>query len=261
MTAIRAPFNIDVLNRVRGVLTATGHVAVAIENRYAMETLAGMADTHTGLRLLPALPNMLARALYRVKKGGRLRSWLRSRNEYEHLFRRVGFPSVRTLETVSSYNDYDFVLDTQDSASYALLWRHECVRGFYPRAHTWRWFLGRVLPGALNRVAYAYAVVGGPADRLLLDASHEIWAQARELGADPGTSRFGCQYNCAGCVVLVAHDGERVTAIIEVGLALTGGPGGIRDRVPAGIQPLVVAPRFLGGLVSDGIEVRVDAGT
>jgi SAM-dependent methyltransferase len=242
--------------RVREVLAPGGHAVVAIENRFAMETLAGMPDTHTGMHFIPALPSALAKALYRLWKGKSLRSWLWSLGGYERLFRAVGFEGVRILETVSSYNDYDFILDTREKQSYDFLWRIGAVRGFNPRAHRWRAALGRRWPGALKQFAYSFLVIGGATEGILLDAGHAFWAQATRLGAAPGAHRFACSHELPGCIFLVAHDGRRLVSVVEYGAALPAESGPVFERLPQGFREIGRGLVLRGAEVTDGVELR-----
>lgn len=246
-----------VLDRVGTVLAPRGSVAVAIENRFAMETLAGMPDTHTGLRGLPLLPASVADLVYRVRRGGPLRSWLRSRRGYRRLFREAGFPAVRILDAVSSYNDYDYLIDDGDQESHALLWRHHSVRGFYPRADRWRNALSGRWPGLLGQVGYAFVVMAGAENRLLLDRDHDVWGQVVARGGEAGTRRFACRHLTPGCLFLVSHDGNRLRTVVELGASLPEPGGGPAGRLPPGLRPLLGDQRMIGeGAVGD-LAVRV----
>lgn len=236
----------SVLGRVRALLTAQGSVAVAIENRFAMETLAGMPDTHTGLRGLPLLPWWLASLVHRGRRGGPLRSWLRSRGGYARLFRGAGFESVRTLDAISSYNDYDYLVEATDQESHAFLWRHQGVRGFYPRADRWRRTLSQRWPELLGQLAYAYVVMAGAEHPLLFDREHALWDWVVQRGGDAGLRRFACRHTTPGCLFLVSHDGNRLRTVVELGAALPDPGDGPGDRLPPGLQPL------LGELVARG---------
>src|SRR4029077_11674875 len=100
---------VDLLRETRRVLTANGTVAIAIENRFAMETLVGMPDTHTQIRFIPALPRPAASLLSRALRHEPYRTLLHSAAGSRQLLQDAGYPCVRIFDLVSSYNDYDFV--------------------------------------------------------------------------------------------------------------------------------------------------------
>jgi SAM-dependent methyltransferase len=81
----------SMLEQVRRVLAPDGVFAMAIENRFAMETLAGMPDTHTGLRLVPALPRRVAQMIVQARSQQDFRTYLYNAPGYMDLVRRAGF--------------------------------------------------------------------------------------------------------------------------------------------------------------------------
>ncbi|MDP9203237.1 MAG: class I SAM-dependent methyltransferase [Gemmatimonadota bacterium] len=125
---------VKMLSEARRTLAPAGVVAVAIENRFAMETLAGMHDTHTGLPFVPALPRTVADQIVRAVRKEPFRTYLYDRPGYVKLALKAGFERARVFDLVSSYNDYDYVIDTHDAASYRFLWSRDAVRTFYRRA-------------------------------------------------------------------------------------------------------------------------------
>jgi SAM-dependent methyltransferase len=212
---------IKMLGEVRRTLTSTGTIAVAIENRFAMETLVGMPDTHTGLRFAPALPRALANRLALAIRQQPFRTYLYDRRGYVKLAREAGFSQARVLDLVSSYNDYDYVIDTEDVASYQFLWNRGAVRSFYLRAGSARQVIARVRPSALGGFAYAYLLLAGQSSTTVLDSTHPFWIQAMLHGVDPGPARFACKGSDVGMMVVVTHDGLHPRWIIQIGIGLS----------------------------------------
>jgi ubiquinone/menaquinone biosynthesis C-methylase UbiE len=208
----------SMLEQVRRVLAPDGVFALAIENRFAMETLAGMPDTHTGLRLVPALPRRLAQMIVQARSQQDFRTYLYNAPGYMDLVRRAGFAQAAVLDLVSSYNDYDFVLRLGDTPSYDLLWRRGAVRTFYKRAGSARRAVAKAWPGALGAFGYAYLVLGGADVVTVLDEAHPIWAVAARHGIGPGRTRFACKGTSVGTMVIATHDGTRVESLIEIGV-------------------------------------------
>lgn len=229
------------LSEARRLLAPTGHLAVAIENRYALEVLLGMPDTHTGLHFVPALPRRLADILSRVMARQPYRTFLYSLWGYPRLMRTAGFKEARVFDLVSSYNAYDFVVDVRDSSSYGFLYRHNLVRGFFPPAVRVRRLLARVAPRALGFLSYAYLVVAGEGAPTLLDPRHEVWRDLCAKGMDDGYHRFACQSPDEGAICVVLHDGRRAQGILEVAARFQGGtaesPEMLADRVLEAIAP------------------------
>lgn len=209
-----------VLSEALRVLAPGGTLAVAIENRYAMETLVGMPDTHTGLRLVPALPRILANLISRAAKRGPFRTYLYDAPGYRRLGLSAGFGEVRVLDLISSYNDYDYIVETGDTASYRLLWRRNAVRTFHSAAGVVRRSLARVWPGKLDTFAYAYLLLMGDKVTTGLDADHPIWTHTRKYGFDAGSHRLAVKGSRTGSLALLTHDGERVESVIELGVDL-----------------------------------------
>ena len=247
---------LQMLGEARRVLAPDGHLAVAIENRFAMESLLGMPDTHTGVIWPTVLPRWMASALTQWRTGARFRTYLYHPSSYRRLFRAAGFPSARVFDLISSYNDYDFVVDVNDVASYRFLFRRDRVRAFFRLAGRARRALNRVWPAALPRVGYANLVIGGANTSTILDAAHPLWKALAVTGAGPGHHRFGCQGEGAGQLTIVCHDGDRITAMVELGSTLP-----TDDRaasIPARVHALF-APglRSAARLAVGGVECRV----
>ncbi len=208
---------LTMLREARRVLRSGGTAAVAIENRFAMETLAGMPDTHTGLRLVPALPRPVAGLVTRVRVQRPFRTFLYSAAGYRRLFREAGFPEVRVLDLVSSYNDYDFVVAPEDQSSYRFLWNQGLVRTFYRRAGSMRRFVLPLLPGLLGQVSYAYLLLAGDKVTTVLDPSHPVWEGFPLAGSPAAQFRFASRGTLVGSMVVVVHDGHRARGALEIG--------------------------------------------
>jgi ubiquinone/menaquinone biosynthesis C-methylase UbiE len=206
------------LQQVRRVLTHDGVFAMAIENRFAMETLAGMPDTHTGLRMVPALPRRVAQMIVQARSQQDFRTYLYHARGYVDLVRHSGFAQATVLDLVSSYNDYDFVVRLGDTPSYDLLWRRGAVRTFYQRAGSVRRAVARAWPGALGAFGYAYLVIAGNDTTTILDEAHPFWTTAARNGIGPGRTRFACKGTSVGTMVVATHDGTRVESLIEIGV-------------------------------------------
>ena len=232
----------QLLQETRRVLSAAGTVSVAIENRFALATLTGLADTHTGVHAVPALPRWLANLVTRRRTGKPFRTYLYSRRGYHRLMRSAGFADTRVLDLVSSYNDYDFIVDPADGASYRFLWSRRLVRSFYRPAELIRSRLARIAPRMLGEVSYAYLVLGGRDATTVLEASHPFWNAAASWGIPPGPHRFACRGGMAGELAVVIHDGRRVLALVELGRNPHRGPGGgvlaerLHDTLGSGLE-------------------------
>lgn len=214
------------LEEARRILSEDGQLAVAIENRFAAESVLGMQDTHTGLVFVTVFPRWLARLWSRIWKGDDYRTFLYSLSGYEALFREAGFPRVRVFDLVSSYNDYDFVLDARDTASYRLLYRNDLVRGFHPHARALRALLGRRVPSWLGRIPYAYLVVAGQSPTSALDPDHAVWKVTSRWGLDAGSARFACKGSQTGCMAVITHGSEGVCGLLELSVSSTDPPLG-----------------------------------
>jgi ubiquinone/menaquinone biosynthesis C-methylase UbiE len=208
----------SMLEQVRRVLAPDGVFAMAIENRFAMETLAGMPDTHTGLRLVPALPRRVAQMVVQARSQQDFRTYLYNARGYMDLVQGSGFARAAVLDLVSSYNDYDFVVRLGDTPSYDLLWRRGAVRTFYKRAGSARRAVAKAWPGALGAFGYAYLVLGGADVSTVLDEVHPIWAAAARHGVGPGRTRFACKGTAVGSMVIATHDGTRLESLLEIGV-------------------------------------------
>ena len=230
---------VELLSEVRRALNDDGLVAVAIENRFALETWNLTPDTHTGMLLMPLLPRWLARAVYRLRVGARLRVQLHSRRGYRKLFRQAGFASVRLLDVSPSYNDYDVVIDPEDAATYRFLWRRRLLTGFNATSRWIREKAAQILPGLLGGLSYAYLVVAGADVVTLLDAAHPMWSLLGPHGIVPGKHRFGCRGRDAGSFAIVVHDGENVSNIVEIGSPSRSGDGvvALPDVIRQAVSP------------------------
>ena len=232
---------VAMLREARRVLAPAGTLAVAIENRFAMETLVGMPDTHSGLRLVPALPRPAASLVSRLARRRDLRTWLYDAAGYRALLAEAGFESVRAYDLVSSYNDYDFIVDPSDAETYRFLSSAKLARTFHERAGRARRLVAARWPGALGRFGYAYLLLGGRDVSTVLDAEHPIWTGAAAAGIPPGRSRFACQGTRVGTLALVSHDAGRVRGVVE--LSIDGGgesialPEAIAGRLGAARPP------------------------
>lgn len=226
---------VSMLREARRLLVPDGHLAVAIENRYALETLVGMRDTHTDLHLVPALPRAIADLYSRCRANRPYRTYLYSRAGYVRLFRSAGFAQTRVLDLAASYNDYSFVLDPCDARSYQLLYRRGLVKGFVERATQARRLLATIGPRALGELSYAYLVIGGERVNTVLDADHPVWSAASALGVPASTSRFAVPSREPGVLHVVPHDGDRMTGYLTVCAADAPEPPALPEHVcPAG---------------------------
>ena len=214
----------EILLEANRVISDDGVVAVAIENSLAMESITGMRDTHTRIRFITFLPRWIANMVSLFCKGMNYRTYLYRRQGYRELFKKAGFRQVRIFDLISSYNDYDYVVDTLDTASYEFLYNRKLIRHFYPRAGMVRFIVRKINPGLLKMFSYAYLVVGGKSVLSVLDDEHEIWKIAKECGMDIGSARFACRGKEQGTMVIICHEDNRVVMILE--LLIRGHAGG-----------------------------------
>lgn len=247
---------VALLQEARRVLTPNGTVAIAIENRFAMETLTGMTDTHTQLRFIPALPRPAASLLSRALRHEPYRTLLHSAAGYRRLLQDAGYPRVQILDLISSYNDYDFVVNPGDAATYHLLWDLGLVRTFSPRAGRVRRSISRRWPKALGAFAYAYLVLGGDDVATVLDAGHRFWKRAAGFGASAGVSRFACQSPSVGALTIVAHDGKRVVSALELSTGFTPLARGISTLSDGLREKLALNAEPVAQWEDGGITVR-----
>ncbi len=215
------------LREVRRILSGHGNVAVAIENRMALESILGLPDTHTGVIWATVLPQWLAGIATRILKGRPLRTRLYTPRGYRRLFTDAGFGQVRVLDLISSYNDYDFIVDIDDRASYRLLYERDGVRPFFSLAGKVRQFVAPRWPRLASRVGYANLILAGRETKTILDHDHRFWHIAAESGAAAGQARFACQGAKEGQVGIVAHDGQDVTCVVELGCEGAGEGGSV----------------------------------
>lgn len=232
------------LQEVRRVLQPAGTVAVAIENRFAMETLVGLPDTHTGMHLLPAIPRLIADLLLRASRHQRFRTYLCDVPGYRRLFRRAGYARFRAYDLVTSYNDYAFVLDPADAAAYRLLLDRSLVEWFYPPAGQVRSAIAHTWPALLGHFSYAYLLFAGSDVRTVLDGDHPIWQTAARAGIRKGTGRFACQGTVPGALTIVGHAAGHATGAVEISVRVPQSPTG---------------PSFLREEVADALGLHVPA--
>ena len=250
----RAPraSQVAMLEEARRVLVPGGSLAFAIENRYALESLLALPDTHTGLQFVTAMPRALADLYARIRTGEAYRTYLYDRPGYQRLIREAGFESLVIFDLVASYNDYDFVLDPADTASYRLLYGSGWVRHFYEPAGRMRDWLGKFQPGLLGGLAYAYLVIGGKSVTTALDPSHEVWKAAGRFGIEPGPHRFACQGAGVGSLAVVSHDGQAPRALLELGVRSANEPLGGSILPGALGRRWVSAFRHVGSTIVNG---------
>jgi ubiquinone/menaquinone biosynthesis C-methylase UbiE len=207
---------VAMLAEMRRVAREDGTVAVAIENRYALESLLALADTHTGLTFVTAMPRRVADLLSRWRRREPYRAFLYSHGGYRKLFRDAGFDDVTVLDLVSSYNDYDFVVRPADALTYRFLWERRMVRSFYRPAELARGRLASWKPSLLGKLSYAYLVVGGRSATTLLDEQHPFWSAAGG-DVDRGPARFASPGDRPGSLTIFTHDGQRILSAVELG--------------------------------------------
>jgi SAM-dependent methyltransferase len=204
---------LNMLRELRRVVHPDGTLAVAIENRFALETLVGLPDTHTSLLFVPALPKPLANLWSHVRTRREYRTLLYSRASYPVLFGSAGWSPVRLLDLAPSYNDYDFVIDPADRASYALLWGRGWMRSFVRPAGMVRRLLAALRPAVLGDLSYAYLVLAGRTP-MALDQDFELWRILERAGFDPGASRFGADTLQVGTAAVVTHREGRIGGVV-----------------------------------------------
>jgi ubiquinone/menaquinone biosynthesis C-methylase UbiE len=255
VTGAPRELQLAILREMRRVLGSTGTLGVAVENRFAMETLVGMADTHTQLRLVPALPRFAAAALSRVARRQPYRTYLYDAAGYRRLLGAAGFRVSRVYDLVSSYNDYDFVVDPADGGAYRLLWERRLVRTFFARAGRARRALAGRWPAALGRVGYAFLLLAGSCVPTLLDADHDLWRRAADAGVAPGRGRFASQGTSVGSMAVVTHDGRRPTGVVELSIGAAGDTG--QSVMPPGVATALGADSApVAAWTDDGLTVR-----
>ena len=168
-----------------------------------------------------------------ARTGAAFRTCLYHPSGYRRLFRDAGFPSSRVFDLISSCNDYDFIVDVEDLATYRFLFQQNRVRAFFGLAGKAREALRHFGPGALPQLGWANLVIGGATTSTILEAEHPLWQALAGTGAEPGRYRFGCQELEAGQLTIVSHDGTRVTGMTELG-----------TRLPSDDEPVSIAERL-----------------
>ena len=68
-------------------------------------------------------------------------------------------------------------------------------------------------------MSYAYLVVAGDSVASVLDSKHAIWDVVGRWGLGPGAARFACKGKKVGSMLVVAHDGDRLRCLIDLGSA------------------------------------------
>jgi hypothetical protein len=245
------------LAEMRRVAREDGAVAVAIENRYALESLLALADTHTGLTFVTALPRSAADLVSRWRRHEPYRVILHSQSGYRELFRDAGFTDVTILDLVSSYNDYDFVVHPGDAVTYRFLWERRMVRSFYRPAAWARSRLASWKPSLLGKLSYAYLIVGGRSAATLLDERHPFWSEATACGADPGPARFASPGDHPGTATIFTHDGERILSLVELGPESDGESNGADPATVRWPEAQELPDRLSGSGQFNGIDYRV----
>jgi hypothetical protein len=136
---------------------------------------------------------------------------------YRRLLQDAGFPAIRILDLAPSYNNYQFVVDSLDRASYRFLRLRGLLSGFYAPARVARGQLAAFAPGLLGALAYSYLVIGGADVTTLLDGEHPFWGETNLRGG-VGVHRFACRGMKVGCMLIVEHDGARVSRVVQMGM-------------------------------------------
>lgn len=109
---------LDSLREVRRVLTSSGLLYLAIENRWAPSVVR--RDPHVGIPLISALPRRLADLLSKRLAGRRYQTHIYGRRSLEQLLIEAGFSSVRFYLPIPSYQ-YPFAFISMRS--------REAIRG------------------------------------------------------------------------------------------------------------------------------------
>jgi hypothetical protein len=172
------------------------------------------------------------------------------------LLQDAGYQRVRVFDLVSSYNDYDFVVDPGDAATYRLIWDLGLVRTFSARAGRVRRLISRQWPKTLGAFAYSYLVLGGEGVATVLDAGHPVWKRAANCGASAGVSRFACQSPSVGGLTIVAHDTKRVVSALEFSTgpaSLAGGVTLLSERLR---EKLALSAKPVAQWEDGGVTVR-----
>lgn len=245
------------LREIQRVLTPDGTLAVAIENRFAAESLLGLKDTHSQLTMVTAMPRCAANLWSRLRKREEYRTYLYSHAGYHRLFGMAGFKHVRLLDLISSYNDYDFVVSTDDTLSYRFLHGHGFVRSFYRPAAKLRRFVGRIRANWLGRLSYSYLVLAGPSVCTVLNESHPVWDIAASWGLRPAAARFACKREAVGGMTVVTHDGNTIGGVLQ--LSANADDSGAAPELPAHLMrpPLrLVGSTVVGGRLIQGYRAR-----
>ena len=105
------------LREIARVLSPTGQLLLAIENRFNWYYFLGEPEDHTHIRFISLLPRPLANVYSRLRTGKPLRTLTHSNRAYKKLLRGAGFDSARTFLPVSDYRLFNRVLDPENPST------------------------------------------------------------------------------------------------------------------------------------------------
>lgn len=223
-----------ILEEASRVTTRDGCVCVAIENSLAAETLLGLRDTHTDTHILTALPEPLSSVLLRLRLGEDPRVRLHNRDGYERLFGSAGFGTVRSFNLVPSYNNYRFVVRTDDPVSHRFVYDHFDAGDFYKPAARLRKILAPRVPGLLPELAYSFLIVGRQArSPTLLDTDSPVW---EEFAQPDDLSGFAVQMRQPGATGIVFHRDQEAKSLLKCWAHGTEEPP-LPEPVKHGLEP------------------------
>lgn len=99
------------LREIARILSPTGQLLLAIENRYNWYYFLGQQEDHTHLRFISLLPRPLANVYSKLRTGKPLRNLTHSNSAYQKLLRIAGFESARVFLPIADYRLFSRVLD------------------------------------------------------------------------------------------------------------------------------------------------------
>lgn len=105
------------LREIARILSPTGQLLLAIENRFNWYYFLGQPEDHTHMRFISLLPRPLANAYSRLRTGKPLRNLTHSNRAYQNLLRGAGFDSARTFLPISDYRLFNRVLDPENRST------------------------------------------------------------------------------------------------------------------------------------------------
>lgn len=105
------------LREISRVLSPTGQLFLAIENRFNWYYFLGEPEDHTHLRFISLLPRPLANVYSRLRTGKPLRNLTHSNGAYKKLLRVAGFDSARIFLPISDYRLFSRVLDPESPST------------------------------------------------------------------------------------------------------------------------------------------------